>query len=453
MSRTIDRRLLADRMGVEQQRFRDTHPRSAELHEQARASMAGGVPMSWMTKWAGPFPLFVESASGSRFLDVDGHEYIDLCLGDTGAMTGHSPDATVRAVIEQVGRGITAMLPTENAIVVGQEMTRRFGLPLWQFTLSATDANRHAIRYARHLTGRPRIAVHEWCYHGSVDETFAVLDDDRTRTISRPGNIGAPVDVSRTTSVVEYNDIDALERVLATGEVAALLMEPALTNIGIVLPEPGYLDACRELTRRYGTLWIVDETHTLSVGPGGWTGRYGLQPDLLTVGKPIGGGIPSGAFGMTHEVAAGIAERVALAEVDVGGVGGTLAGNALSLAAMRATLTEVLTDEAYERMLPLGDRWADGVDAGLAEFDVPWHCNRLGARAEYNFSPRAPRTGREAHDAGDFELERFLHLHALNRGILLTPFHNMALMAPSTTADDVDHHTRAFHEALSDLTS
>jgi glutamate-1-semialdehyde 2,1-aminomutase len=451
MPASIDRDRLAAVTAAEEDHFRASHPRSAQLHEQAQRSMASGVPMSWMAKWAGPYPVYVEQASGSRFTDVDGHEYVDLCLGDTGAMTGHSPAATVKAVQEQVERGITAMLPTENGIVVAEEMTRRFGLPLWQFTLSATDANRHAIRYSRMVTGRPRIAVHEWCYHGSVDETFAVLSDDRSRTVSRPGNIGAPVSLDVTTSVVEYNDIDALERTLATGEIAALLMEPALTNIGIVLPDDDYLAACRELTRKYGTLWIVDETHTLSVGPGGWTGRYGLEPDLLTVGKPIGGGIPSGAFGMTHEVAARIAERVKLSEIDVGGIGGTLAGNALSLAAMRATLTEVLTDDAYARMLPLGDRWADGVDAGIAEFGVGWHCNRLGARAEYNFSPVAPRTGREAHDAGDFEIERYLHLHALNRGILLTPFHNMALMAPTTTEADVDHHTAMFREALTDL--
>jgi glutamate-1-semialdehyde 2,1-aminomutase len=448
---TADRARLARLMAVEEQRFRETHPRSAGLNERAKGSMASGVPMSWMAKWAGPFPVYVESASGSHFIDVDGIDYVDLCLGDTGSMTGHSPPATVKAVQEQVARGITAMLPTENGIVVAEEMTRRFGLPLWQFTLSATDANRHAIRYARMLTGRPKIAVHEWCYHGSVDETFAVLSDDKSRTVSRPGNIGPPVALDVTTASVEYNDIEALERTLATGEVAALLMEPALTNIGIVLPDPGYLDACRELTRKYDVLWIVDETHTLSVGPGGWTGKHDLKPDLLTVGKPIGGGIPSGAFGMTDEVAARIAARVKLSEIDVGGVGGTLAGNALSLAAMRATLTEVLTDDAYARMLPLGDRWSDGVDAGLAEFDVAWHCNRLGARGEYNFSPVAPHTGREAHDAGDFDIERFLHLHALNRGILLTPFHNMALMAPTTTEADVDHHTAMFREALVDL--
>jgi len=407
--------------------------------------------MSWMLKWPGPFPVFVEEASGAHFRDVDGRDYVDLCLGDTGAMTGHSPAPTVDAVREQVGRGITAMLPTEDSVVVATELGRRFGLPLWQFTLSATDANRHAIRYARHLTGRRKVLVHDFCYHGSVDETFATISATG-RTVARRGNIGPPVDPSETTVVVEFNDVAGLERALASGEVAAVLCEPALTNVGIVLPDPGYHDALRELTRRHEVLLIIDETHTISAGPGGWTRAHGLEPDLLTTGKAIAGGIPAGAFGMTEEVADRIQASIDLEDVDVGGIGGTLAGNALSLAAMRETLTRVLTDEAFAHMLPLGDRWADGVDEGIARHGLPWHCNRLGARGEYTFTAYAPRTGAEAHAAGDFALEQFLHLFALNRGILLTPFHNMALMSPATTAADVDRHTEVFGEALRALT-
>lgn len=447
---TIDRGRLAALTTEEQASFAERHPRSRELFEKARTVMPGGVPMSWMTKWAGGFPVFVAEASGAHFRDVDGLEYVDLCLGDTGAMTGHSPAPTVDVVRAQVGRGITAMLPTEDSLVVAEELRRRFGLPLWQFTLSATDANRHAIRYARHVTGRHKIVVHDYCYHGSVDETFATLDE-RGHTVARRGNIGAPVDPAETTRVVEFNDVGALERALAAGDVAAVLCEPALTNVGIVLPEPGYHEALRELTRRHGVLLIIDETHTISAGPGGFTGEYGLEPDLLTVGKAVAGGIPAGAFGLTEEVADAIAARVQLEDVDVGGVGGTLAGNALSLAAMRATLTEVLTDEAFARMVPLGHRWADGVDAGIARRELPWHCSRLGARAEYNFAPRPPRNGAEAHAAGDFALERFLHLYALNRQVLLTPFHNMALMSPATTAADVDRHTEVFDAAIAAL--
>ncbi|MGZ4609141.1 MAG: aspartate aminotransferase family protein [Actinomycetes bacterium] len=448
---SIDRDQLAGLRAAEQALFHERHPRSRELFEQARPVMPGGVPMSWMAKWPGGFPVYVAAASGAHFQDVDGHDYVDLCLGDTGAMTGHSPAPTVEVVRRQVGSGITAMLPTEDAAAVATELGGRFGLPLWQFTLSATDANRHVLRYARHLTGRSKIVVHDYCYHGSVDETFATLSPSG-ETVARRGNIGAPVPLAETTRVVPFNDVAALETALAQGDVAAVLCEPALTNVGIVLPDPGYHDALRRLTREHGTLLVIDETHTLCAGPGGYTAAHGLSPDLVTLGKAIAGGIPAGAFGMTAEVADAIAARVDLEDIDVGGIGGTLAGNALSLAAMRVTLAEVLTDEAFARMIPLADRWADGVDAGIAAHRLPWHCTRLGARAEYNFAPTAPRDGAGAHAAGDFELEQFLHLFALNRGILLTPFHNMALMSPATTEADVDRHTAVFGEALDALT-
>ena len=446
----INRTLLAELRQREDARFLALHPKSGQLFEQGKKNMPGGVPMSWMAKWPGAYPVFVESAKGARFSDVDGNTYIDFCLGDTGSMTGHSPDATVAAIREQVGKGITAMLPTQDAAIVSAELARRFGLPLWQFTVSATDANRHVIRYSRMITGRQRVVVIDRCYHGSVDETFATLDG-AGNTVAREGNIGAPIALDQTTRVVEFNDIAGMEKALAHGDVAAILMEPAMTNVGIVLPQAGYLDAVQELAKKYGVILIIDETHTISVGPGGMTAELGLKPDFLTIGKAIAGGIPTGTFGMTQKIADEIARMVELEIIDTGGIGGTLAGNALSLASMRATLTQVLTQENFYHMIDLGTRWSDGVDAAIKEFDLPWTCNRLGARGEYMFGKTAPITGADANNAGNFELEQYIHLRMLNDGFLITPFHNMALMCPDTTVADVDAHTKAFRTMCAEL--
>ena len=448
----INREHLGKLITLEEERFLALHPKSGELFEKAKKVMPGGVPMSWMAKWPGAYPLFVDRAQGAHFFDVDGNQYVDLCLGDTGSMTGHSPRATVDAIKNQLSRGLTAMLPTEDSVIVASELARRFGLPLWQFTVTATDANRHVIRYSRLITGRSKIIIIDKCYHGSVDETFATLDDEGN-TIKRPGNLGAPVDLTETTRVVEFNNLGAMEAALAHGDVAAILMEPAMTNIGIVLPDEGYLHAVGELAKKYKAVWIIDETHTISVGPGGMTALLGLEPDILTIGKAIAGGIPTGTFGMRREIAERIKENVERELIDTGGIGSTLAGNALSLAAMRATLTEVLTDEAFAHMITLGNLWCDGVDAAIKEFDLPWYCSRLGARGEYLFQAGAPKTGREAADAGDFELEQYVHLRLLNDGFLITPFHNMALVSPDTTREDIDAHSRAFRAMCAQLVS
>jgi glutamate-1-semialdehyde 2,1-aminomutase len=318
--------------------------------------------------------------------------------------------------------------------------------------LTATDANRFCIRLARQITGRPKILIFNWCYHGTVDETFTVVEKDGI-VRSRPGNIGPPVDPSMTTRVVEFNDLPALESELARGDVACVLAEPVMTNVGIVHPEPGYHLALRELTKKHGSLLIIDETHTICAGYGGVTRTDGLQPDFLVFGKPIGGGVPGGAYGFTQKIAEQITQKESLEDCDTGGIGGTLAGNALSLAAMRATLTKVLTAEAFSRMIPMAERWAAGVQKTIAEFSMPWHVSRLGCRAEYSFTPEPAKNGAQAHAAVDFKLERFLHLFAMNRGILLTPFHNMALMCPQTDGSDVDHHTRVFREAVKELVS
>ncbi|MEU8175939.1 transaminase [Microbispora hainanensis] len=448
----IDRTRLARLLDRERDAFRERNPRSAAAYEQARGHLFGGVPMTWMNKTAAGFPLYLAEARGARVTDLDGHDYVDLCLGDTGAMAGHSPQPTVEAVADRFGRrgGATVMMPTEDAAWVGAELGRRFGVPYWSFSLTATDANRWAIRLARAITGRPKILVNSYCYHGSVDEVLLVVGPDG-RQVSREGNVGAPVDPTVTSRVVEFNDLPALERELAYGDVAAVLMEPALTNIGIVLPEPGYLEGVRDLTRRYGSLLINDETHTFSAGPGGCTKAWDLRPDIVTIGKAIGGGIPSGGYGLSAEVAARVEAMDGLDLVDMGGVGGTLAGNALSVAAMRATLEHVLTGDAFAAMTELATRFTKGVQEVIDAHGLPWSVTRLGARAEYRFTRPAPRNGGESNAAGDPGLDDYLHVYLANRGVLLTPFHNMALMSPATTEADVDLHHEVFAAAVAEL--
>jgi glutamate-1-semialdehyde 2,1-aminomutase len=444
----IDRERLSSLRADEERRFVESHPRSRELAERADEFLLAGVPMPWMTRWAGSFPIFLQSASGARLVDVDGVEYVDLCLGDTGAMTGHALPDVAEAVAARATSGITTMLPSEDAIWVAQELSRRFGLPQWQFAMTATDANRFVLRFARHVTRRPRIAVMEWCYHGTVDEAFATLDGDRV--VPRPELLGAPVDVALTTAVIPFNDAEALDRRLAEGDVACLLMEPALTNIGIVLPDEGYLQAVREITRRHGVLLVNDETHTLCAGPGGATAAWGLEPDLLVVGKPIAGGVPLAAYGMTEEVASLLRGPMRGHGIDLAGVGGTLTANALSLAAARAALSTSLREEDFSVAIPLAEQFTAGVTRVIEEHGLPWHVQRLGCRAEYWFGP-PPRNGADAAAAMDDDLEGFLHLWALNRGVLLTPFHNMSLFSPHHTADDVDRHTEVFAEAVATL--
>ena len=448
--RTIDRSRVHELMERERALFRERHPRSRELAEDAKSSLLFGVPMNWMTRWPGDHPVFVDRAEGARFWDVDGNEFVDFCLGDTGGMAGHAPKVSVDAIAAQAARGITLMLPTEDAAWVGREMTRRFGLPYWTFTLTATDANRFAIRWAREVTGRSKVVVHNWCYHGSVDESIVMLDGAGS-VVEREGNVGKPVPLDQTTRVVEINDLEGLEAALAHGDVAVCMFEPALTNIGIVLPEPGYHEAVRELCTKYGTLLLIDETHTISAGPGGCTKAWGLRPDIVTIGKTLGAGIPSAAYGISEELSARIYANTDWRNADVGGVGGTLAGNALSLAAMRATLGEVMTDEAFERMIGLGERFEAGVQDVIASRDLPWHVVRLGCRVEYLFRAERARTGTEAAAGQDDDVDPYIHLYLLNRGILMTPFHNMALMSPATTESDVDRHTEVYAEMADGL--
>ena len=444
---------LAPLFAAEAERFTLAHPRAAALAARAGESLLGGVPMSWMQRWASPVPPYAVSARGAQITDADGQVYLDFALGDTAAMAGHAPAALVRAMTAQLENGATTMLPSEAAIDAAEELTRRFGLPLWQLCLTATDANRFVLRIARAITKRPKILVHNWCYHGTVDETFAIARPGGAAGAAqtRPGNTGPQVDPATTTRVVEINDLAATEAALAAGDVAAILIEPALTNIGIVLPEAGYHAALRALATKYGALLIADETHTISMGPGGATAAWGLDPDLLVIGKAIAGGLPGAAYGMRRELAEQISGELQRDEIDTGGIGGTVSGSVLSAVAIRTTLREVLTDAAFPQMIAGANRWADGVEEVFTRRSVGWSVTRLGARAEYHFTPVAPRSGGEAAAAIHHEMERYLHLHALNRGIIMTPFHNMALFSPATPRSAADQHSEALDAAIATL--
>jgi glutamate-1-semialdehyde 2,1-aminomutase len=444
---SIDPAHLTALLAAETATFAAANPLSLERFEECKSTLHNGVPMNWMVRWASPFPLCVDRAVGAKFFDVDGHEYVDFCLGDTGAMTGHSPPATVRAITEQLARGMTTMLPSAHASKVGAELQRRFGLKYWQVAMTATDANRFVIRLCRHLTGRPKVLVHNWCYHGTVDDTFAILGP-KGEVVPRPGNTGAPVDPSVTTRVVEFNDVEALEAALAHGDVACVLAEPAMTNIGIIPPALGYHEQLRALTRKYGAYLIIDETHCICEGPGGYTKAHGLEPDFLTVGKPIAGGFPAAAYGFTQAVSDAMDAALNLETADTGGLGGTLAANPVAMAAIHATLTEVLTDAAYERTIALAERFEVGVRAVIAKYNLPWNVVRSGCRVEYVFRPTVPQNGGDAAAFCGGDLDKFVHLYLLNRGILMTPFHAMALMCPDTTEADVDLHTTVFEDAV-----
>ena len=447
----INRENLARLFDLEQQEFARLHPLSKAAYDKAD-HLFGKVPMTWMNKKAGGFPIYFDRANGNRIWDIDGHEYIDFALGDTGAMAGHSAPAVTDAIVRRVKElgGLTTMLPTQDAEWVAANLSERFGMAKWSFALTATDANRWAIRLVRAITGKSKILFNSYCYHGSVDEALIVVGPDG-EGMSRPGNVGSPVDVTMTSRVAEFNHIEGLERQLKHGDVAAVLIEPALTNIGIVLPEPGYHEAVRALTRKYGALLIIDETHTFSAGYGGMTKRDGLEPDVFVIGKSIAGGIPTGAYGLSAEFAEQVLSRTDLDLVDMGGVGGTLAGNPLSVAAMRATLEQVLTEEAFEYMIKLATAFTDGVNELFDRYELPWAINQLGCRAEYRFARPYPINGTAANESADAELEDFLHLYLVNRGILLTPFHNMALMCPTTTLEDVNLHNEVFEQAIKAL--
>ncbi len=446
-ARTNLQAAIGELLDREQERFARLHPRSAAAWAEGQKHFLYGGPSHWMRRWAGGFPVYAAEAKGAHIRDIDGHDYVDFALGDTGGMCGHAPEAVTRAALRQLQNGTTMMLPTEDSLWVGEELTRRFGLPYWTLTTSATDANRGAIRIARMITGRDKVLVFSGCYHGGVEEAHVEIRDGKIgmRNMIHPNG----VDHSAVSKVIEFNDVAALEAALAPGDVACVLTEPLMTNFGMIPVADGFHDALRAITRRTGTLLIIDETHTISCGPGGYTRLNGLEPDMFVAGKAIAGGIPAGLFGVSQEVAERLWKIVPRANPRLRqsahlGFGGTLAGNALTVATMRAVLEEVLTPANFETMIATATQLAEGARAVIAANKLPWHVTQVGVRAEIMFMPKPPRNGADVIASRQPDLETLLHAFYMNEGILVTPFHTMFLMCPATTTADVDRHSEIF---------
>ncbi len=433
----------------EARRYARSRPRTRAALAEGAAAWLDGVPMHWMKDWPMPHPMLVARAKGARLTDIDGFGIDDFCLGDTGSMFGHSPPPVARAIRRQARRGLTFMLPTEDALEAGRLLTRRFGAFRWQVATTATDANRFALRVARAVTGRPRVLVFNGCYHGTVDDIFVTIRNGTT--VNRPGLLGQVADLSLVATAVEFNDIAAVEAALKTEEIAAILTEPVMTNSCMVLPDPGFHAALRHLSRRHGAVLIIDETHTISSGPGGYTRVHGLEPDMFVVGKCVAGGMPAAVWGMTDALAERYLAANAGRDPGHSGMGTTLSANPMQFACLRATLEQVMTEAAYARMEQGAARLAAGLAAVIAGHHAPWHVVRVGARVEFICAPGPLRNGSDAAQAHQPALEAAIHTALLNRGCLIAPFHNMMLVSPATKKRQIDRLIAAFDEILTDL--
>ena len=451
MPKTVPETAIEAMLARENAIFTRRNPNSKRLSDETAKNWLRGVPMHWMVDWGTPFPLFVAKANGVDVTDADGNAYIDFCLGDTGAMFGHSPQPVVDALQREAASGFTTMMPSTDAAVVGQLLEDRFKLPFWQVTATASDANRSVLRWCRAITGRKKILVFNHCYHGAVDETYVTIDGGKPH--ADPALIGEPRDLTEFTKVVEFNDIPALEAALAPGDVACVLAEPIMTNVGMVLADDGYHQKLREATRKTGTLLIIDETHCMSSGPGGYTGEYGLEPDGLVLGKPIAGGIPAAVYGFSESAAARIRKYLENRAPGHSGIGTTLSGSKIQLALMRTVLETYFTGEAFAPLIALAKKLEKGIADVLIKHSAPWHVVRVGARVEFMCSPHRPRNGGEAAKMIHRPIDEAVHHYLLNRGVIVTPFHNMMLICPATTGAHVNQLVDGLDRCIAELMS
>ena len=446
----IDRTRFETLRAGEEARFVAANPNSATAASARAAHWHQGVPFHWMRDWPSPFPLVAASANGATLTTIDGQTLDDFCLGDTAGMFGHSPPPVAAAITEQAGRGLGYMLPVEGVEAVGVLLAERFGLPFWQVTTTASEANRAVIRWVRAITGRRKILIFNGCYHGAVDDVFVDLRDGVPET--RRTLVGQVYDITDHTVVIEFNDLDALKAALAREDIACVLAEPVMTNVGMVLPQSGFLEDMRALTQAHGTLLIWDETHTISSGWGGHSGTYGPAGDMFVIGKSIGGGVPCAVYGFTGEVAKAMVAARSTLPPGHSGIGTTLSANALAISAMRAMLGQVMTRDAYTHMLALAAKLVEGLRGVITRHDLPWHITNVGARVELICAPHPPKNGSEARAAMDHDLESLIHLMLVNRGSLLAPFHNMMLLSPATEIAQVDRLVLSLDRLIHTLT-
>ena len=451
MPRTIPDASITAMLAREAALFTQRNPRSKQLSAETAQNWLCGVPMHWMVDWGTPFPLFVERASGVEVTDADGNSYIDFCLGDTGAMFGHSPPPVVEALKREAANGFTTMMPSPDAAIVGRLLEDCFGMTAWQVAATASDANRSVLRWCRAITGRKKILVFNHCYHGAVDETYVTCDNGAAH--ADPALIGEPRDLTLLTKVVEFNDVAALEAALADRDVACVLAEPIMTNAGMVQPDDGFHAKLRALTRATGTLLVIDETHCLSSGPGGYSRAHGLAPDAMVIGKPIAGGIPAAVYGFSHETAARIGEFLKTRNPGHSGIGTTLSGSKIQLALVRAMLETYFTDSAFAPVLKLAEKLESGIAGLIARHKLPWHVLRAGARVEFMCAPGRPRNGGEASLIIHRPIDQAMHHYLLNRGLIVTPFHNMMLISPATAEHHVERLLGGIEGCIAELTA
>jgi len=429
----------------EAERFRATNPR-AFAHHAAAKGWFQSVPFHWMRDWPSPVPIVAASAKNAILTSIDGRIYDDFCLGDTASLFGHSPPALAAALAKQAAEGLSYMLPTARGAALSERLAAMFGLPLWQVTTTASEANRAVIRWCRGISGRSKILTFNGAYHGAVDDAFVDLKGGVPAM--RESLVGQIHDLRGTTMVIEFNDGEALAAALRRGDIACVLAEPVMTNVGMVRDAPGFLATLRRLCDETGTLLVFDETHTISSGYGGHGVSHGPKPDLMVVGKSIGGGVPCAVYGFSADVADRMASLNAARPSGHSGIGTTLSANALAITAMDTMLSDVITPAAYDRMLRGAARLVGGLEQVIAASGLDWHVTQVGARVEFLTCPTPPRNGGEAKAAMHPELEAAIHLFLANRGILLAPFHNMMLVSPVTGDDQIDRLVGAFADCV-----